>query len=397
MLVGVLLIAVVPQVVTGGATAVLGFIVGLVAVMLVTWPLLVVHELGHAIVGTAMGEKLIGIRFGVGRRVVKFELRDVRIEFGLVPFGGATDFVNRGRSTFRPPILLAGVAFEAVVGLAAWRWSSDGAITGLIRYLVLVTVVLHVVTNLWPFTRTNGAWESSRTDGGHLLQWLRSDDDMNAPIGDIDARGRAAAVVHRLNRKDYAGALERAQAGYAQQPDSLDASHALGAALLFTERWGEAYQVLAQVADRAELLDPDSPYHAVVPSNAAWAAVMASDPDLLANADRWSRAAYLRVPVEPAVSATRGSVLVMLGRYGEAMPLLERSLRNLVSDSDKAIAAGFLAVAAARSGHPDAAREHEAAMLRLDPACPVRAFVEQSVAVALPWPPPAVSTLVAAT
>ncbi len=113
-------------------------------------------------------------------------------------------------------------------------------------------------------------------------------------------------------------------------------------------------------------------------NNLAWSALMTFDESLLEDADRWSAAAAELLPVEPAISSTRGTTLVMMGRAEEGMPLLARAYRTASSHGyHLALVSGFGAIGAAGVGDHLLMRQRYGDMITQDPRCPIRREVEQ--------------------
>src|SRR5262249_9770003 len=127
-----------------------------------------------------------------------------------------------------------------------------------------------------------------------------------------------------------------------------------GTALLSARRYADARAVLL------ESLGPPRPAGngtALALSNAAWAGIMTKDEALLAEADALSREALTRAASDASIAATRGVVLLRLGRTRDAAPLIMRAWREGGSRRARAYRAAAMAIVAAREKREKAARE----------------------------------------
>ena len=96
----------------------------------------------------------------------------------------------------------------------------------------------------------------------------------------------------------------------------------------------------------------------------------ADDPGLLTEADQLSTEAVTWAPWGTCYRATRGAVLVDLGRTEEGMALLESARAEALPAYAQAFLACFLARAESARGHADRAAEYLADARRVDPHCP---------------------------
>ena len=108
-------------------------------------------------------------------------------------------------------------------------------------------------------------------------------------------------------------------------------------------------------------------------NNIAYVDALLGRPELLPEADDFSRRALEKAPWVVYFKGTRGIVLVELGQYDEGVALLEDALRKHPDKWGKAINASYLGVAAERRGHASESHSFFAMARKLDPHCPLLA------------------------
>ena len=77
---------------------------------------------------------------------------------------------------------------------------------------------------------------------------------------------------------------------------------------------------------------------------------------ILPEADKWSRLALALDPDSPTLKGTRGSILVMMGKFQEAEPILSSAIETTNEPHDAGISSLFLAIAAWKQGQRSKAR-----------------------------------------
>lgn len=344
------------------------------------------HEAGHAVAAHLLGFRVHRVQLGDGRQVASAQLGDTVLELHALPVGGvtwtSTDDPRRYRLR-RTVIVAAGPAVTAVIAVGAWQWTpAPGSTADAMRSLVLATSALVLVTNLVP-------WRAARlggpvpTDGWQLLATPRLSD---AEVREQVALHAHLAVVEQGRRGAWDAAVAGARAVAEADGASLDGQRLLLYALVGAERWAEAAMVARGALARLDggWADPSASTPPRARAGAAASAppgasatdvgvlwndlaacdVLDGDPALLGEADEASARAMVCVGWMPAVVATRGAVLVAIGRHDEGVALLEVATPRLVHRVDRARARCFLAIGEAGRGALDVARRHLAAAER---------------------------------
>ena len=116
-------------------------------------------------------------------------------------------------------------------------------------------------------------------------------------------------------------------------------------------------------------LPKDSKLTPIVLNNIAFVDVIMDKPELLAEADEYSRQAVESLPDIYPLKGTRGMVLVGVGQYDEGVALLQQALNGNTENESKAINACCLGIAARRRGFESESRCYISLARKLDPSC----------------------------
>ncbi len=281
-----------------------------------------IHESGHAVAAILLGVRVRGVQLGADGPPVISIVRD-RFSFRLLllPLGGKT-FVVPGTKAARSRhvvIAAAGPLTELSLLLVAWRWNPASDFLMNLREDVLIVGVLSMIFNLVIPLKRHG------NDSWAIVELIRMGGAEVDAFAGIEAHDR---LVRRLN------------------------AHVNGEPMS-DEELEEGLEVLRERFSHPGL---DERGRAVAASNVASLDLLLDSSDALTEADEMSSLAYEWLPIA-AVTATRGAVLVALGRYKEGMALLDRSLPGLDEDNTDSTLAS-LALAALCTGNVFAARQH---------------------------------------
>jgi hypothetical protein len=123
-------------------------------------------------------------------------------------------------------------------------------------------------------------------------------------------------------------------------------------------------------------------------NNIAYTDALLGGDDLLKEADAFSLEAMTAISWMPAVRGTRGTVLVAMGRFEEALPLLHDSMSQAEIPNHKAQNACMIAEAECRRGSLDAARTYLEEARKLEPKCSLLSRTETAISEAtrVSWP-----------
>lgn len=346
-----------------------------------------VHEAGHALAGRAAGYRIRLVRIGQGPVLLRLPVGLGLLVWRLLPVSGAV-------ATYRPfaierhryVLLLAGGALANVaaaggllllVPLGLMAWPLDPAADP-----VLVPVLLAQglgVLNLVPIARRGTA-----SDGRRIWQALRR------PARIVDP------LMQRLHETDVVGRYP----GLPLAPPSRLGAVVLHAVVVGTPEASfkeldatATHAPLARDRLRARLLDaPDlgAAERATLLDARITDALLGLTPDDPARLDAPSDALLALVPDAPSARATRGAVLVRLGRP-EGRALLEQDLGTDTDAFARGLRGAYLAWARLDTGD-GAAAASLLADARVDlaaagwPALPLVAGLEAALAEAAGGP-----------
>ena len=304
---------------------------------------LAAHEAGHLLGARAAGLRLSRVDVGIGPRVARWKIGAVRIQLRAQPNRSATYF-GGDRATHVGWRLLAAIAGGplATAALFGLAWLVGGGLTLADAMLParafasrFAPVELLAFANLWLLGFN--LFPRPTNDGAALLNlWLVPPD-----------RRRDLLFAAHLLESDELAADGRIDEGRRVVERALDAhpgSWSLRCCLAVRLLdGGELERARAELAGLVETA-PHARAAAIARGLLAWTLHRMRRPDDLAEADALSAAAYAALESDPWVATTRGSILVWLGRFAEALPILERAHLSHRTAQGRALSACGLAV-----------------------------------------------------
>jgi len=335
--------------------------------LLVSIPLAVLHEISHALVAQALGFRVFAIHLGLGKVLFSRRAFGITWTVHLIPASAVTlvsgpEIYNYRARNFL--IHLAGPLFHAILNaLLLWANSVFGLSGQWWFEVILWTNVYLLIFNLLPY-KTQVAVGSAGTDGWAML---------NAPrLTPEDLRGRYAShyileTVNAAENGDMQAARAFAEKGIGLYPDNANMLNALGYAYVNSREYQKSRQIFLQALHSSENLPIAT--KAMLLNNVAFANIMLDDPALLAEADNFSEQAYQLLSWEPAISGTRGGVLVALDRPVEGIELLKGALSKNPDKRGRAIEACLIAWGEWKQGNLKETESYLALARQLDPEC----------------------------
>ncbi len=293
--------------------------------ILVSPVIVLLHELGHALTGRALGLEIGLISIGHGPIVRKLLVGQVPVHLHAFPLSGRVYLGAPSLHLLRTRVWLAtlmGPMTNAIlIVTAVFAWDALEPLTGegpLAIWVVLNAII--VVGTLYPY-RYQEAGQTYRSDGLALFELPRSKPDalrmylLSAPL---------LRALARIDRGDYAGARSLAENARARDPDNIHPRILLSACASMLGQHAKTIALLRPIAAEAH----ESPVRAAIQNNIAFAVALsnvgapADDPQL-GEADRLSASAFALYPCLLHFRSTRALVLVAMQKPEQALALLE--------------------------------------------------------------------------
>jgi hypothetical protein len=312
--------------------------------VLVFWvPLLVLHELGHALAARLVGWQVTEVVIGFGRELRRFRVGGTRVRVRAVPVEGyvlsapgSTEWARTKQAWiyFAGPLteLLVLAALAPVLELELPR-PGDGVGRVALQSLGL-TAALGALCTLFPY-RSQG----NPSDGlGMLTSWLSSEQSFRERL--------ALPFVEEANRlllREQVSSAERViAAGLVQHPGE---PRLMGLAAVCRAATGDAEGAYAEL----EALGPPDERPALVRAelltDAAWCVLSARDASLLPDAERALGRALEIYPAEPHYEILLGRVLLERSRAHEAYARLMSAYKRTRDVDQEAQCIAYLALA----------------------------------------------------
>lgn len=321
--------------------------------------LIVLHELGHALVGRLLGYRIFEISVGTGPPLVATVVGRTRVSLSMIPAGGHTllaprsDRLVQAREVF---VSIAGPAVNVVV--LAVVFGSDMPEPW--RSAVIWLSAALAIENLWP-RRVTGPLGVVFSDGLRAAHALDADD---AAVRSLLASRYLGESYVSHAKHDHADAIVWDQRGLADFPGNPSFEGDIATSQIMLGEYGPARERLLGLVDRPDLEDAQ---RALYRNNLAWADLMLDDPELVPEALSLSKAALDVLPTIPAVKGTRGFALIMGGGIDEGIVLCGEAQRGNRGRDERASNACCLAIGAARQGRIGVAERHLRNAIRLAP------------------------------
>lgn len=340
-------------------------------------PMLVVHELGHALMAKALGWRVREIVIGFGRDLWHWRIGETHIKVKLAPVEGyvlpapAESDRVRLKSAL---IYAAGPGAELLVlGLMLIVFGWDGVFGAADDLLHIALQSLAVVIligagfNLLPF-RTEGAV----SDGlGILSSPFMPESAIQLRLITFELR-EAGRLLDAGRTSEALRLLETQQARFPDNPPlQMLFAQALSAD-------GQADEARALIRGSLEHLSENDELERGWLTLQAQVELDATEPDHL-TMDLALQKTLAKSPNAPDLLAIKGASLVRRGRSEEGGDLLADAWRRNDGSADTAMMLAWLTIAAHRCRNPQAAMHYRAAFDHVNRSAPLKRLLEESL------------------
>lgn len=338
------------------------------------------HELGHALVGRALGWNVQQIVVGLGKSLFKVRLAGMLFDFRSLPVAAVTWIAPNDTGWLRPKwflIVLAGPLVNLLMALVVIV-SFGGSLCPLDLDFMPTPARLFVWANGWVLFINLWPWQPKAsfgvlTDGGQLLQLLSFS---KKSIARLQALHYSFEAMASRERSDDAAARSWCEKGLALFPENVHLLNLSAITCLDEAKYEQAREMFLKLLANDRLRQNE---RAIYLNNLAYADGLSGNPAWLAEADAYSRDAYTLLPWVPAVVGTRGTVLVALGKFEEGLPLLQKSMEDAHAPRNKADNACHIAMAYTQAGKRDEATKYLQLARQLDNKSPLLSRAEMAV------------------
>jgi tetratricopeptide (TPR) repeat protein len=354
----------------------------LVYIALLVIPIVVIHELSHAVVGRLLGFHVFGIQLGIGRPLFRTTILGLKWDVRAIPVSGFTFASGPPSNWYRlkngliylagPASHFAWVVMAVFCGTLAIVLRLPREVSNFFMTAIFLNLAL-LVGNLWP-VKTNTPMGPIGSDGWQLLQIFSWKPEIFAKHYAMYYAQMALEAKDDNRLTDARGWLEK---GLAILPDDPGLLNLSGYFYMLDDSPRQARQIFSQLLERPGL---ELVQRCLFLNNVAYADIVLDDPALLPEADRYSSEAYQHLSWEPAITGTRGLVLLMLGKPAEGLPLLYSAFKNQANIKSKAVECCYISIGEARLGNQEKAKTYLETARQLDPFCPILPRAERELA-----------------
>ena len=328
-----------------------------ILIIVMSWIMLIPHELAHAGVARLLGLRVHGLVWGRGRALVQFSVRGLPVQIRAMPGIGLTYSEINDRPGYRLKrilVLLAGPmshAFMLALGVCflSGLWTHEDMVEHFAPASVfMIANVLLLVNNLYPRKIAN---LGLTTDGGQILALCRGGD--KAKAGMVTHGAAAEATFHlEAGRWAQAEAVVRQALSIYPQDWVLRLNHGICLA--------QVEQLPAAIRVTRALLGEPIPHEgmgAIAKNNLAYFELVAGNESQKEQMLSLSLEAYTLLPWLPACISTYGSVQAFYGDPDVALAVLANPKLESCTSWERASIHAAHALAHARKGNAEAAKK----------------------------------------
>ncbi len=332
----------------------------------------VLHELGHACAGRLVGFRVFGIEIGKGRVISEFFFGGLHWQFRAIPFGGCVHGAPRDTRQYRlkeSVFVLGGpLANVALLAVAIWvlpveQVLDSGVFKGFTpATMFLLSNVTLLAYSLWPYRIES---RHGKIPNDILLLW-ETWRRPRAEVKQLPANCYLLEAQESQRRGCWEEASKWIEEGLRLFPNNYWLEWMQASNFVHLKQYADARQAYVLLLGRYSETEE---IRYTLLNNIAYVDTLIGNPELLVEADAYSRMVVEKMPWNFYFKGTRGSVLVELGQIDEGLKLLRQALKQHTEPQGQALNACYIGIGEARRGNLTESHEFFSMARRLDSKC----------------------------
>lgn len=317
--------------------------------------LIFLHELGHVAAAKIGGLKVLSVRLGYGRRLLKVRILGTPIIFNSIPVIGFTTALPRNGEHVRFKLWLHALGGPLVhvfflivilivspqsyyLGHVLPKVTSQFAPLEAFLFANLLLFLFNVVPR-----KIESAGASHWSDGYLLIKIPFTSDRETEEL----VRGLPRLEAHELIREgSYSEALRIFDRQLESYPDDALLIHDKALVQLNLGEFTRSRATFLSLLEAKEFSEKG--HDVILLNNIAWLDAVIGEQDSAERANNFSNEAFSHDPTVAIFRGTRGSVLVRFGDADEGTKLLESSFKKCSDPDARAAEAVFIALGHAK-------------------------------------------------
>lgn len=340
-------------------------LLNLALVYLMFFPVIFVHELGHAATARFLGFEVFAVVMGYGRKILEVVAFKIPIRLNLIPLQGLTFALPKTKTLFKTRTwfyVWGGLITHVLSVFLCYELLGADEFFNTIHpksiFIHLAPVTAFVYANAFLFLgnvvpqKLNLPTGTAYTDGYQLLalpfRKSKGLDELHLVFEEMKA-------IKYMQQEKYDDALKIYETLRALKPDNFLMNMNVGHIELAKGNLETARSMFVEALEKLQQKKPDDKnyerFKFVLYNNIAWTNVVYAREDLLAQADDYSDKALNSSPKFAVFLGTRGAVLVRKGEIKEGIELLKRAFKYQSDDAARSVEALFIGIGEAKLGN----------------------------------------------